>query len=760
MLTAAYTSMLIVRRQTALASITRYNLTFVVSQASLEVSRLYEAITRTLMPGIEVDPDDLDLRLAIVENRVQLMSSGEIEQFVASSAETTAIVSKLGRTVKQAREEMSTADPNRSRHLLALVTSLNLPLARLASAANTYSGDMEALDRQDLNRLQWINASMLLATTLCSLALVATVSWHNRLLTRAQGQVSRQNEVLQARDVELQLQNRRFDAALNNMSQALCMTDRAGRLVVSNNRFSRLFGLAHEDVLIGCDIRAVFRAMIERGKCTPTFVETLERLQTQLAAVENSGTFVVEDETGRALAVFQEKMADGGLVATFDDITERRRTEAQIHFMAHHDSLTQLPNRVLLRAKLSDALHHLSTGNETIALFCLDLDRFKQVNDVYGHPFGDKLLRAVGMRLDACTRHTDMIARLGGDEFAILQIGARQPDTAEATARRIIQEISAPYEIDGQQVDIGVTIGIALTSEPAIICDTLLKYADIALYRAKSEGRGRVCFYHSDMGDEVVERRALENDLRMALSRSELKVFYQPLYKLAVDRVCGFEALLRWDHPERGLISPTTFIPIAEETGLIIPIGEWVLAQACADAASWPSSFKVAVNLSPIQFRDPKLVEMVDRVIRMSNLAPNRLELEITESTLLQGNTNVLEMLNALLKVGVRLVLDDFGTGYSSLSYLHQFPFHKVKIDRSFISQMASRSSSQAIVQAIVSLATSLGMTTTAEGVETKVQLEQLREAGCTEIQGYLIDKARALHELRQWFAEELILLQ
>ena len=484
-------------------------------------------------------------------------------------------------------------------------------------------------------------------------------------------------------------------------------------------------------------------------------IRSILRKQSRFASGRISTSFTEEDEIGRALAVSQEPMLDGGCVCTFEDITERRRTEAQVRHMAHHDALTGLPNRVWFHTKLSEALTRYQTDSEDVALLCLDLDQFKQVNDVYGHPFGDQLLKIVGARLLGCVRDGDVVARLGGDEFAILQVGSLQHGGPAATARRIVQSLGEAYEIEGQSIVIGASVGIASATGIYDAADALMKDADIALYRAKSDGRGTYCVYEASMGSELRERRQMEDDLRRACAADELRVYYQPLYHLASDAVCGFEALLRWIHPKHGMISPAVFIPIAEEAGLINAIGEWVLHQACIDAAAWPAGLKVAVNLSPTQVSCPGLVNMVEQALTQSGLAPARLELEITENALLKNTNAVLATLRELRALGLRLVLDDFGTGYSSLSYLHAFPFSKVKIDRSFVQHMIPQSNSAAIINAVINLATNLGMTTTAEGVETDAQMERLRQAGCTEIQGFLIDRPQPLPVIHRWFPRE-----
>jgi diguanylate cyclase (GGDEF)-like protein/PAS domain S-box-containing protein len=435
------------------------------------------------------------------------------------------------------------------------------------------------------------------------------------------------------------------------------------------------------------------------------------------------------------------------LVAAID-ITERKRAETRIAHMAHHDALTTLPNRVLMRQRMEDMLAARDGGH--FAVLCIDLDNFKSVNDTLGHPLGDLLLQHVSNRLRGELRDGDTVARLGGDEFAVLQADAGAADTASVLAERLLAVISEPYELDGHMVAVGASIGIALASNDGSDPDRLLKQADMALYRAKGDGKGAFRFFEPEMDARVQARRRLEMDLRTALHAGELEIYYQPLVDIASGRTCAFEALLRWPHRERGMIPPSDFIPVAEETGLIGPLGAFVLRQACMDATHWPDDTKVAVNLSPLQFRTGNLLQTVMSALEQSGLSAHRLELEITETLLLERGDHVLATLHALRALGVRIAMDDFGTGYSSLSYLRSFPFDKIKIDRSFVRDLCSNTDSQAIVRAIVSLGSSLGITITAEGVECERDLERLRAEGCTQAQGFLFSVPRPQREILQ----------
>jgi diguanylate cyclase (GGDEF)-like protein len=446
---------------------------------------------------------------------------------------------------------------------------------------------------------------------------------------------------------------------------------------------------------------------------------------------------------GRAMDYKGERVR----VAAIRDMTERRDAEAQIRFMATHDALTGLPNRTLFRDRLEQVLVRARRTGEKVAVLCLDLDRFKAVNDTLGHPVGDLLLSAVAQRIKTHLSATETVARLGGDEFAILQAGPEQPQGVTALAQRLVDAMRDPFFVDGHKLNIGVSIGVALAPSDGFDVDSLLKCADLALYRAKAEGRDTFRFFEQAMDTEVQARRAIETHMREALGRGEFQLHYQPFMNIARGEVVGFEALLRWKHPSRGFIPPADFIPIAEETGFIVPLGEWIIREACAEAAQFPGSALVAVNVSAVQFRNPQFLPSVVSALATSGLSPHRLELEITETVLMQSNEDVLRTLHRLRALGVRIALDDFGTGYSSLSYLSSFPFDKLKIDRSFVKELGAKPHCAAIVRAIISLGTSLGMVITAEGVETTAHLEFLASEGCTEAQGYLLSVPRPAEE-------------
>ena len=509
-------------------------------------------------------------------------------------------------------------------------------------------------------------------------------------------------------------QSERLEVALGNMSQGLCMFGADARLIVTNQRFRALFQLPPAAALSG-------QLMVELLKASPLFPRQAELGDNpvlsellELAARRTSGTLTTELPSGRIINVTHEPMPGDGYVDTFTDVTEQRLAEVRIAHMAMHDPLTDLPNRLLFRQRLDSALHKTTRG-ERCAVLCLDLDQFKDVNDTLGHPVGDALLKAVTERLRHLVRQTDTVARLGGDEFAIVQSSLDHPRASTVLAERLLHDLSQPFDVAGHHMVIGTSIGIAFAPDDGADPDTLLKSADIALYQAKSDGRNRFCYFQPEMDALMQARRELEQDLRRAIANNEFELFFQALVNLERKEVSGFEALLRWRHPRHGLIEPGKFIRLAEETGLIIQIGEWVLYNACQHAKSWAAPLKVAVNVSTVQFRNHKLVEAVGRALQESGIDPSRLELEITESVMIQEFDAAVSILHQLKALGVSISMDDFGTGYSSLSYLRSFPFDKIKIDQSFVKGLGQKSDCEAIIRAVTGMCDSLGIIATAE---------------------------------------------
>lgn len=532
----------------------------------------------------------------------------------------------------------------------------------------------------------------------------------------------------------------RLLAAVANMPVGLSMFDAERRLIISNWRYAEMYQLPPDLLKEGTTLRKLLEHRMEFGVLAATYSD--DHIDKMMAMVEcgDQSFSLLELRNGRSLAITIQPMQGGGWVTIHEDVTARRQAEAQITHMARHDALTKLPNRLLFREQVELALEQTGRGRK-VAILCLDLDQFKSVNDTLGHPEGDALLCMVAERLSHALREGDTVARLGGDEFAIVHVGDDQPVGATALAERIIEELAEPYDINGHHVVSGTSIGVAIAPHDGNDADQLLKNADMALYRAKQEGRGTYRFFETEMDTRMQERRKLELELRHAVAVNEFELFYQPQFNFKKNRICGFEALLRWNHPERGLVPPVEFLWLAEEIGLMVPIGKWVVETACKDAASWPKDLNLAVNLSPKQFKGSDLANMIGKALENADLAAERLELEITETVLLNATESVLVTLHELHALGVRISMDDFGTGYSSLSYLRSFPFDKIKIDRSFVSEIGSMGSAIAIVRAVAGLGVSLGIETTAEGVETLDQLQRVEQEGCTEVQGFLIGR-------------------
>ncbi|GJE41937.1 putative bifunctional diguanylate cyclase/phosphodiesterase [Methylobacterium soli] len=532
-----------------------------------------------------------------------------------------------------------------------------------------------------------------------------------------------------------------FDIALRNMSHGLCMFDVEGKLQVWNEQFVRISGISPNLVHADASAKSLFEisnAVIDATVCRRN---PAEAEFTEATNALKSGNLIVKLPDDRIVSLMQRQTAEKGSVIIFEDITERRHSEARIQQMACYDDLTGLLNRSSFRSKVTESLKSSSREASGFAVHLLDLDHFKVINDTMGHPAGDRLLQLVADRLRAVSQASQTVARLGGDEFVIIQHSVTCPADAVELAQHILQELERPFEIDGMPVTVGASIGIALAPDHADDEDKLLKRADIALYAVKADGRSGFRIFQHEMELATRARHAVESDLRGALANGEFELHYQPIVDPATGNAVSCEALLRWKHPVAGYIPPSEFIPVAEDTGLILQLGEWVLHEACQEARHWPQDVSVAVNLSPRQFSEPQLAFQVVRALERSGLPPQRLELEITESVTLGATQKVVETISNLRRLGVRLSLDDFGTGYSSLSYLRKYAFDKLKIDRSFVTDLSKTAESIAIIRAIIGMGRSIGMVIVVEGVETEAQLATLREEGCDLVQGYYFSR-------------------
>ncbi len=583
---------------------------------------------------------------------------------------------------------------------------------------------------------------------------IATLEWSLRerlllalvaVLTVAAGLLLRRDRLT---DQRLAVERRQLSIAVNNIPQGLVLYDASARIIICNQPYLDMFGLSPEVAKPGCTIQRLIAHRKETGSFDGD-VDAFCNAIIQTVSLGKATRQLTKAPGGRAIEIINRPLKGGGWVATIEDVTERTRADEKIVHLAHYDGLTDLPNRLLFRERLEASLKAIRPG-EQLAVLYIDIDEFKSVNDALGHPTGDELLKGVAERLRGCLKETDVAARLGGDEFAVIQTAIK--DRSETT--RLVDEIHSairqPMECMGHLITTDASIGIALAPGDGADLDQLLRNADLALYGAKGDGRRTYRFFEAGMDHRARARRSLELELRQAISDGSLEPHYQPVVNIEDGKISCCEALLRWRHPERGMISPAEFIPIAEDSGLINQLGLWVLNTACAEAATWPDHVRVAVNVSPVQFRSQSLALNVAAALAACGLPASRLELEITEAVLIRDDEAALDMLHQLRKLGVRIALDDFGTGYSSLSYLQRFPFDKIKIDRSFIRDLAGPGASSSIVQAVVNIAAASDMTTTAEGVETEQQRNLLYILGCTEMQGYLFSPAISAVEVRR----------
>jgi diguanylate cyclase (GGDEF)-like protein len=582
------------------------------------------------------------------------------------------------------------------------------------------------------------------------------VTTHEDITEREQlhSKLREQHELVKERETELRLRNMQFGVAINNMIEGFCFFDKEQRLLICNDRFVEMYGLQPGSVYPGITLQEIMKLRYEAGSFPAMTLDEYYSSRNKVALGNAPSDTEVELTNGKIFEIHHRPMPDGGWVATHEDITQRRRVEARIAHLAHHDALTDLPNRVLLMSRLSAALQRVAQG-KSIALHVFDLDHFKNVNDTLGHPIGDKLLQTVSERLRGVVREVDTVARTGGDEFAIVQANPKQYSDATLMAERIIATISAPYQISGHQILIGTSVGIAVAPSDGETGEELIRNADLALYRSKAQGRGTYRFFERGMDAELQIRRALEADLRKALISGEFELHYQPIVNIPSRRITSCEALLRWRHPQKGMIMPDTFIPLAEEVGIIIPLGEWVIREACKVAAHWPDDVRLSVNLSPNQFRNADLCQVVISALAASGISPERVQLEVTETVLLSNNEATLVTFNRLHGIGIRIAIDDFGAGYSSLSYLQKFQFDNIKIDRCFVKDITHSVTSRSIVRAIVAIANGLGMVSTAEGVETEEQQAILLAEGCSEMQGYLFSQPLLPDQFMQLLREQ-----
>ena len=773
---AVYTSLLTIQQDATVNSLARYDDAFDASQGTVELMRLQDAVGAFALGLPDASADMANLRLDILENRFQILDRPSFVDFVAGHVETEGVIDDLAQRLAQVKALMPRlAEKGVADQVIELLAPLDSEMTLLSSVTSTIVGSQIALDQERLKRLHFISSAVNFCLIAIGVLLIILLLRDNRLMLSANAQLTRlaedlkrtssaltaahaavaeaneslalQNATLRGRDEALRIQNARFDAALNNMSQGLLMADGDRRLIVCNKRFREMFALRPAEVEPGTRLDDLLHLTMERQAQPLLVISEIHQRLAEIWSATERGQFYAETDHS-SIQVVYVPMSEGGWVVTYEDISERRKVEANTEYLAHHDILTGLPNRLAFSLRL-DQLLRSRTDLWTFALLIVDVDDFKDVNDTLGHLAGDMLLVTIAQRLRGCVREEDLVARLGGDEFAILQMLPRDRNDTLALAQRLVDAVDQPFDLEGRRIASSISVGIAVEDEETRDAEHLFRNADMALYRAKAAGRNTWRFFEPEMQQEVQTRSTITADLRTALQEDQFEIYYQPVVHADSGQLVQFEGLLRWNHHSLGSIAPGRFIPIAEESRLIVPIGEMVLRRACAEATRWPSHIRLAVNLSPVQFAGRSLVGVVESALRDANLDPKRLELEITEGALLRDREQVSIILKELRSLGVTIALDDFGTGYASLSYLRQLPFDKIKIDRSFITDLSSKGDAIPIIEAVVSLATNLGMTTTAEGVETAEQWRLLSAIGCTYVQGYLFDRPQSAASVR-----------
>lgn len=727
-------------QRAALERTSRYDVAFSASQAVNEYARLITRIAEMAIGSGDVSVDDVVLRYAILQSRYKTMNQGDIVDFIGQDPWRSRVIADFKAALDAAGPYIPQADePEANARLLAILKPLEADFVGLASEANTYNGQLVADDQRALFRLHQRFSALTVGLLMASFLLILLLYWNNRLLGKTSSELKSAARVLKTTQEQLRLQNRIFHIALQNMSQGLCMFDSTGCIQVVNRRLFEIFDIKnaaiHDDWTIADLVQQI-------GKNKRPDLESATLLSRASTSEEADQSNIALND-GSIIQVARCGLADGGTLLTCEDVTERTIAQERVAHLARHDSLTDLPNRNMLQQFIEDALASSARTGEKLAVLCLDLDKFKNVNDTLGHAVGDKILRQVAQRITGVCRDGDLVSRIGGDEFIVVEVGVTSRTDPENLADRIIKSLVEPFEIEGKELRTGTSIGIAMAPDNSTDAETLLKYADTALYAAKSQGGGRRAFFEKSLQAKLDARQKLEIELKSANFDDEFYIEYQPQVETRSCRIKGVEALLRWNSPRCGFVSPAEFIPVAEETGMIGRLGEWALKKACADATQWPDDISLAVNVSPIQFTGNNFVAMLSSALAETGLPPHRIELEITESLFLAEDEATLQAMTALKAAGIRIALDDFGTGYSALSYIHKFPIDKIKIDRSFVLGLENeRTQNLEIVRAIVAMADSLGIETLAEGVETPVQLALVTAAGCRQVQGFLFSRS------------------
>lgn len=709
----------ILQKQTRINALSSYQVSWAMSFAVGEVQRFHSALYAYAAQPSEETREAVRIRYDILLSRDRLLREGDFAKAAPNITHAPAILADFRHLLEDIEPEIANlSEPAVAIRIAEQIDPFPAELTSITTATLQHSSKELAGERADLARLQ------------LQVAVVAAIGL--AILVAAFGATLVLNSHLDRTRNALSSQNARLDVALSNMSQALWLFDANNRLVITNETQRRMIGLPDNLCKPGTPGSAIIEHLVRVGLLAPKDAEQIMRSRPD--------NFEFQSLRGRVISVRSRAAPDGHWVTTAEDVTEARTAEARIAHLAKHDLLTGLPNRLSLTLALETACRRYQETGKRFALLAFDLDRFKFVNDTMGHAAGDEVLRQVAARVQGLLGPVDIVARVGGDEFFVVQT-LKSEAAAQALGERIVQAIKEPMMIGSRLVDVGASVGIAIVDEGSADVDVILHNADLGLYRAKETGRGQAVLYSPDIDRAMTRRRELESDLHLALRRGEFELYFQPFVELTTGNVQGVETLLRWRHPRLGFVSPAEFIPIAEVTGLIIPIGDWVLREACRIVSNWPSKLTLAVNLSPTQFRNPHLVANVMSALSASGLPPERLELEITETALATDDATALDVIGRLRALGVTISLDDFGTGYSSLSYLWKYPIQKIKIDQSFLQQTAIHTEGIKILLAIAGLGHMLGVKLTAEGVETEQHLSIVRSAGIQYGQGWLFGR-------------------
>ncbi len=742
--------------RSALERASRYDIAFSASQAVHEYARLVARIAELASGHADVSVDDVVLRYEILKSRYQTLNQGDFVDFAQRDPWRVQLMADFKAALDAAEPFIPEAnDRGANARLLAILKPLESDFVGLASYANTYNGDLVAEDQQTLFSLNRRFTTSTAGLVVAGLLLLLLIYWNNHLLANTSLELQSAAAVLQATQERLRLQNRIFHIALNNMSQGLCMVDASGRVQVVNRRLFEIFQIRNAALQDDWAITDLVRQFGANKR--PDLESTI--LLCRATASEEGDRSEIRLSDGSVIQVARRGLTGGGIVLTCEDVTERTIAQERVAHLARHDSLTDLPNRNTLQQFIEEALSRSAETGERLAVLCLDLDNFKSINDTLGHAIGDKILRQVAKRISTVSRHGNLVSRIGGDEFIVVQVGVAGRADPEKLAGRIIDRLSEPFEIDGKELRTGTSIGVALAPDNGTDAETLLKFADTALYAAKSQGRGKMAFFEKSLQARLDARQQLELELKTANFDAEFRVEYQPQVDARSHRIKGVEALVRWHSPQRGLVPPNEFISVAEEIGMIGRLGEWVLKRACADATQWPDDIGLAVNVSPIQFTGTDFVATLSDALAETGLAAHRIELEITESLFLAEDEATLQAMNALKAAGIGIALDDFGTGYSALSYIHKFPIGKIKIDRSFVFGLENaQTQNLEIVRAIVAMADSLGIETVAEGVENETQLALITAAGCRQAQGFYFSRSVSARDILAMTADDYAL--